>query len=82
MPAYDYLCQTCGNRFEQRQKMTESAVEACPACGGSVRRLITGGAGVISHSGGGQANTRAGCASGGPCCSQDAACDMACGCGH
>lgn len=47
MPAYDYLCDACGCRFERRQKMSDAAIESCPQCGGGVQRLISGGAGAI-----------------------------------
>jgi putative FmdB family regulatory protein len=68
MPAYEYLCDDCAARFEQRQKMSDAALDHCPSCGGHVHRLISGGAGAItkgaSH---GHAEMPA-CASGGPCC--------------
>jgi putative FmdB family regulatory protein len=79
MPAYDYLCDSCGDRFERRQKMSEPAIADCPACGGPVHRLISGGAGVVSKEGG--CGTGA-CASGAPCGRQDMPCQSACGCGH
>src|SRR5258708_4918315 len=40
MPLYEYECNACKKRFEQRQKVTEDAVSICPSCGGSVRRVI------------------------------------------
>jgi putative FmdB family regulatory protein len=52
MPAYDYLCDACGSRFERRQKMSEAPLESCPQCGGGVQRLIGGGAGAITKGGG------------------------------
>jgi putative FmdB family regulatory protein len=67
MPAYEYQCNACGNHFEQRQKMSDPAIETCPGCGGSVKRLISGGAAVISKSG---SSAEAGCGSGAPCCGQ------------
>jgi putative FmdB family regulatory protein len=48
MPAYEYQCDSCDNRFEARQKMSEPALDMCPRCRGHVRRLISGGAGAIS----------------------------------
>lgn len=48
MPAYEYLCQACGHHFERRQKMSDAEIDACPQCGGAVKRLISAGAGVIS----------------------------------
>ncbi|MBN2051024.1 MAG: zinc ribbon domain-containing protein [Spirochaetales bacterium] len=47
MPTYDYECLECGHVFEQFQKMSDPPLTECPACGGSVRRLIGGGLGVI-----------------------------------
>lgn len=52
MPAYEYQCQACGDRFERRQKMSDAAIDTCPQCGGAAQRLISGGAGVIARSGG------------------------------
>lgn len=49
MPNYDYLCSGCGKTFEVFQSMNDPRLESCPdeACGGSVRRLIGTGAGII-----------------------------------
>jgi putative FmdB family regulatory protein len=69
MPAYEYQCNTCDAHFERRQKMSESALETCPDCGGPVRRLISGGAGAITR-GTSNASSYATpqCGMGGPCC--------------
>lgn len=79
MPAYDYECKSCNCRFERRQKMTEPDVESCPECGGTVKKLIGGGAGVISKASGNQSagmpGAGSGCGLGGPCCGQGGACD-------
>lgn len=48
MPTYEYECDACGHAFERLQSMSEPAVRKCPKCGKlKVRRLISGGAGVI-----------------------------------
>lgn len=49
MPNYDYLCQTCGHRFEIFQSMNDAKLQDCPVegCGGQVKRLLGTGAGVI-----------------------------------
>ncbi len=57
MPTYDYLCKTCGLRFEHFQSITSDALTRCPAeiCRmtderkgeGEVVRLISGGAGLV-----------------------------------
>ncbi len=76
MPAYEYQCDACGNRFEQRQKMSDPAMDSCPGCGGAVKRLISGGAGVISKGGGG-CSTEPGsncCLGGAPCCGEGGGC--------
>lgn len=79
MPAYEYQCQACGHRFEQRQKMSEAAVESCPQCGGAVKRLISGGAGVIAKGGAAAAPA----CEGGACCMPEVGCGGGgCGCGH
>jgi putative FmdB family regulatory protein len=69
MPAYEYLCDACETRFDQRQKMSDPVLELCPSCGGHVQRMISGGAGAITK-GAGQAHADAPppCASGGACC--------------
>ena len=40
MPAYDYRCQACGNRFEAWQKITDDPIQVCPKCSGHVQRII------------------------------------------
>ncbi len=47
MPTYEYLCENCGYRFEKFQKITDEPIKKCPRCGGKVKRLISGGAGLI-----------------------------------
>jgi len=78
MPAYEYLCDACGCRFERRQKMSDAPIDSCPQCAGSVQRLISGGAGAITKGSGqhvtGSPETRGMCGAGGPCCGQGAAC--------
>ena len=47
MPTYEYKCDKCSHHFELFQKMTDPPVKICPACKGKVRRLISGGSGLI-----------------------------------
>ena len=39
MPLYEYQCESCESRFEKIQKFSDPPVEACPKCGGKVRKL-------------------------------------------
>lgn len=54
MPTYDYLCESCGHRFEVFQSMNDPKLEDCPeeSCGGRVKRLLGTGAGLIFKGGG------------------------------
>lgn len=48
MPTYDYICESCGNRFEQMQVITAKPLRKCPECGkNKLKRLIGAGSGVI-----------------------------------
>ncbi len=47
MPTYDYVCDACGHRFDLMQAMKDDPVSECPKCRGKVRRVVSGGAGVI-----------------------------------
>ena len=61
MPAYDYVCQDCGTRFEVRMSMSaysEGAKATCETCGSSnvVRafttvNVLTGARGATSGRG-------------------------------
>ncbi len=34
MPIYEYLCESCGDKFEKLVRRSEDALEAgCPSCG-------------------------------------------------
>ncbi len=41
MPLYEYICQTCGRRFEKRGGYDKPLPDACPAGHRHVRRLIS-----------------------------------------
>lgn len=41
MPLYEYQCEACDNRFELIQKFSDPPAEACPVCGGAVRKLLS-----------------------------------------
>ena len=46
MPTYEYRCPT-GHEFELIQKMSDEPRAACPECGETAERLLSGGAGLI-----------------------------------
>lgn len=41
MPLYEYLCSSCGHRFERIQKFSDPPVATCPQCGGPVEKQIS-----------------------------------------
>jgi len=41
MPLYEYECDACSQRFERIQKFSDPPVDACPSCGGKVRKLLS-----------------------------------------
>jgi putative FmdB family regulatory protein len=41
MPLYEYQCDVCGRRFELIRKFSDPPLEACPTCGGAVRKLMS-----------------------------------------
>ncbi len=48
MPTYDYQCDHCGHIFETMQSMKDAPLSVCPECStAALRRLISGGTGVI-----------------------------------
>jgi putative FmdB family regulatory protein len=49
MPNYDYECQKCGSRFEVFQSMNDAKLTDCRdnSCGGSIKRLLGTGGGII-----------------------------------
>ncbi|UCG30616.1 MAG: zinc ribbon domain-containing protein [candidate division WOR-3 bacterium] len=47
MPTYEYECLFCRYKFDEFQKITDKPLTQCPKCKGKVRRLISGGAGLI-----------------------------------
>jgi putative FmdB family regulatory protein len=40
MPTYEYLCKTCGHRFETWQKMSDEPLKVCPNCGAEIHRVL------------------------------------------
>jgi putative FmdB family regulatory protein len=47
MPSYEYQCEKCAHQFDALQKMSDEPLKVCPECKGDLKRLISGGAGVI-----------------------------------
>lgn len=47
MPTYEYECLSCGTHFDAFQKMSDSPLDRCLQCKGSVRRIVSGGSGLI-----------------------------------
>ncbi|MEW6009138.1 MAG: zinc ribbon domain-containing protein [Candidatus Omnitrophota bacterium] len=48
MPTYEYKCNKCGHSFEKFQAMSDAPVKECPKCHKlTVKRLISGGTGII-----------------------------------
>jgi putative FmdB family regulatory protein len=47
MPTYEYKCIECEEVFEVFQKITDEPLKTCQVCGGELKRLISGGIGVI-----------------------------------
>jgi putative FmdB family regulatory protein len=47
MPTYEYKCSECEEVFEVFQKITDDPLKTCQVCGGELKRLISGGMGVI-----------------------------------
>ncbi len=41
MPIYEYQCAACGRVEEKWQKISEDPLTTCPACGGSLSKLIS-----------------------------------------
>jgi putative FmdB family regulatory protein len=52
MPTYEYLCSSCGNQWEEIQKISEPALEVCPKCSKSTaKRQISGGNFILKGGG-------------------------------
>ena len=41
MPLYEYACQSCGERVEIIQKLSDPPYSHCPKCGGEMKKLIS-----------------------------------------
>ncbi len=47
MPTYEYECQKCAHHFDQSQPISAKPLTQCPQCKGKIRRVISGGSGVL-----------------------------------
>jgi len=47
MPTYEYKCENCDHQFEELQSINADALTKCPECDGTVKRIISGGAGFV-----------------------------------
>ena len=48
MPTYEYICEGCGNTFDEFQSITEKPLKKCPKCGKlKLRRGFGGGAAIL-----------------------------------
>ena len=47
MPTYNYYCKKCDSYFSYFQNINEIAKEKCENCNDNIKRVITGGSGLI-----------------------------------
>ena len=47
MPTYNYYCKKCDSNFSYFQNMNDLAYTNCKNCDGEIKRLISGGSGLI-----------------------------------
>jgi putative FmdB family regulatory protein len=78
MPTYEYECNRCHVQFERNQSMKDAPLTVCPACGGSVQRLVSGGSGfMLKSQGQGSRDVSKGCSleeTGKTCCGASRRC--------
>ncbi|MDY6969573.1 MAG: zinc ribbon domain-containing protein [Spirochaetota bacterium] len=79
MPTYEYLCLSCGDKFERFQGISDNPLESCPSCEGVVKRLISGGRGFIMKGG---STSLGGSSSGCDATSCTSSCSSCSQCGH
>jgi putative FmdB family regulatory protein len=41
VPTYEYRCAECKNQYETREGFDAPALQACPRCGGSAKRVYS-----------------------------------------
>ena len=47
MPTYNYKCDSCDHYFTVLQSMNDGPIKKCGNCGEPVKRIISGGTGMI-----------------------------------
>lgn len=48
MPTYDYVCDSCGHKFEEMQSFKDDPLKTCPQCHqDALRRLFGTGAAIL-----------------------------------
>ena len=47
MPTYDYFCAKCDKTYEFFQSMSDTPIQKCSVCDNKLRRLVSGGTGLI-----------------------------------
>ncbi len=51
MPTYEYRCLDCHNEYEKREGFDALALQECPTCGGTARRVLHAASIVFKGSG-------------------------------
>lgn len=51
MPIYEYACTACGKHHEIMQKITDKPLTHCPACGGTMKKMVSNTSFVLKGSG-------------------------------
>ena len=51
MPTYEYRCLDCAKEYEKREGFDAPALQQCPSCGGTARRVIYAAPVVFKGSG-------------------------------
>lgn len=53
MPTYEYVCESCGHKFDEMQSFKDDPLKVCPKCHAeSLRRLFGTGAAILFKGGG------------------------------
>ena len=52
MPIYEYRCRSCGHELEKMQRMSDTPLTDCPACGEAELRRLVSAAGFRLKGGG------------------------------